>query len=68
MLTLNRKEGQAIFVGPDVKIIVMKVTQLPDGRHDVQLGCDGPDYISIDREEVRIRRLKNMDKIFNGNN
>jgi len=66
-LTLNRKEGQSIYVGNDVKVTIISISQLPSGEFDVRLGCDGPRHVSIDREEVRDRRIRNMDKLFNGN-
>lgn len=60
MLTLKRKEGQSIIIGEDIKIVIQEVIPLADGRYDVKVGCEAPQYITIDREEVRERRLKNI--------
>lgn len=68
MLTLKRKEGQAIFIGNDVRMVVQEVIPLEDGRYDVKLGFDAPRMVTIDREEVRERRIANLDKAFNGRN
>lgn len=67
MLTLNRKEGQAVYIGEDVVVVVKRIIPLADGRFDVKLGFDAPLHVTIDREEVRERRIKNMDRAFNGN-
>ena len=70
MLNLNRRIGQSIMVGEgqqEVKVVVNRVVPLLSGGYDVELGFDAPRHISIDRSEVRDRRIKNVDKLFNGN-
>ena len=46
---------------------VKRVVPLLSGGYDVELGFDAPRYIAIDRQEVRERRIKTVDKAFNGN-
>jgi len=70
MLNLNRKEGQSILIGEGdsmVTVRINKVLPLHNGGYDVILGCDAPNEVSIDREEVRERRIKHINGAFNGN-
>jgi len=47
MLILARKQGEAILIGEDVKVIVLEI----DGNQ-VRLGFEAPRHIPIDRGEV----------------
>lgn len=70
MLNLNRKEGQSIIIGEgsqQIRVVIKRVVPLLSGGHDVELGFEAPRYIAIDREEVRKRRIENVDKVFDGN-
>lgn len=66
MLTLKRKENQAIIIGEDIKIIIREVIPLTNGGYDVKISCQAPQHITIDREEVRERRLKNLARLKDG--
>ncbi len=47
MLVLARKKGQAIMIGPDIKIMVVEVT-----GETVRLGIEAPVEMDIFREEL----------------
>lgn len=47
MLVLNRKEGQSIRIGDDIRITVVEV----DGGQ-VKIGIDAPKQVGIHRQEV----------------
>jgi carbon storage regulator len=47
MLVLSRKEGESIFVGDNIEIVVVKIV---GGK--VRLGIKAPDEIPIHRMEV----------------
>jgi len=47
MLLLTRKRGQQIFIGDDIKIRVVRISE-----YQVTIGIDAPDDISIHREEI----------------
>ena len=68
MLILDRKESESVLIGDDVQVVITKITELPNGKFQVALGIDAPRHINIDRPEVRQRRIKNIEKAFNGNN
>ena len=53
MLVLNRGLGEKILIGND---IVIQVVDIYKGR--VRLGVDAPRELAIDREELRIAKLK----------
>jgi len=47
MLVLARKKGQSIFIGKDIKIVVVEVT-----GETVRLGIEAPARMEIYRSEV----------------
>lgn len=47
MLVLTRKAGEAIFIGEDVKIVIV---QIKGGQ--VQIGIEAPKTVHIKREEI----------------
>ncbi|MEJ0035311.1 MAG: carbon storage regulator [Gammaproteobacteria bacterium] len=52
MLILTRRPTQRVYIGEEIRITVLGVT-----GNVVRLGIDAPAHISIDREEVRERKL-----------
>lgn len=53
MLCLSRLPGQSLYIGEDIKIIVLEIR---DGRK-VRIGIDAPEDVRIYREEV-LNRIK----------
>lgn len=51
MLILTRRIGEALLIGNDVKVMVMGVK-----GNQVRIGVEAPDHVSVDREEIRIRK------------
>jgi carbon storage regulator len=47
MLVLSRKEGEAIFIGENVKIVVVEID-----RGKVRLGIEAPRDVPIYRQEL----------------
>lgn len=47
MLILNRKEGEAIFVGDNVKVVILGAR-----GNSVRLGIEAPKEVPVHREEV----------------
>ena len=47
MLVLSRKLGQAIQVGADIRITVVRID-----RNNVRIGIQAPDGVMIFREEI----------------
>lgn len=60
-LILKRKINQSIIVGEDVTIKIKDVV-VSDNTTVVQLEIDAPEYICVDREEVRVKRLERIKK------
>lgn len=52
MLMLARKEGEAIMIGDEIRIVIVSV----EGRN-IKVGIDAPKDIPVHREEV-YRRLR----------
>ena len=48
MLVLERRVGESILIGPNVRVTVAKIC---DGA--VRLGIEAPKDVPVDREEVR---------------
>ena len=48
MLVLARRLYESILIGDDIKVTV---TSIEFGK--VKIGIEAPDYIDIDREEIR---------------
>jgi len=47
MLTLTRKQNEAIMIGDDIKIVVKEIR-----RNQVRIGIVAPDDVKIHREEI----------------
>lgn len=56
MLVLTREHGEAIVVGDDITVTVVSI--LGD---KVRLGIDAPREVTVDRSEVRQKRLTPLD-------
>lgn len=65
MLILDRKELQVIHIGDDIVITVLGIRTGQNDEQYVRIGVNAPQHLSVDREEVRIRRLENVNKIVN---
>lgn len=55
MLVLQRKIGQSIYIGEDVKITIQDIS-----ADRVKLAIDAPKSISIMREELRMAKMSNL--------
>lgn len=53
MLMLARREGEAIMIGDEIRIVIVSI----EGR-DIKVGIDAPREIPVHREEV-YKRLHN---------
>jgi len=53
MLVITRKDSERIFIGDDIVITVMDIS-----RGKVRIGIEAPRELSVDREEVRARKLE----------
>lgn len=47
MLVLSRKEGEALRIGPNLRVVVVSVSS-----HQVRLAIEAPEHVAIHREEV----------------
>lgn len=47
MLVLSRKVNEAIRIGAEIKITIVRI-----GPHTVRVGIDAPDHLKIVREEL----------------
>ncbi len=61
MLVLQRKKGQALMIGDDIKISVVEVS--PDG---VRLAIDAPKSVKILREELVEATAVNKQSVIDG--
>jgi carbon storage regulator len=57
MLILSRNEGQTIYIGDNIKLTVLGIS----GKQ-VRIGVNAPDEVSIDREEIYIKKQKQLNK------
>lgn len=57
MLILSRNEGQTIYIGDNIKLTVLGI----NGKQ-VRIGVNAPDEVSIDREEIYIKKQKKLNK------
>jgi carbon storage regulator len=57
MLILSRNEGQTIYIGDNIKLTVLGI----NGKQ-VRIGVNAPDEVSIDREEIYIKKQKQLSK------
>lgn len=67
MLILNRRPGEKVIIGGEVEVTVTCVTTDPNGSPIVELGILAPKHVTIDREEVHLRRVSNVNRVLNGN-
>ena len=55
MLVLTRRAGEKIRIGDRIVITVVAA-----GKRQVQIGIEAPSEVSIDREEVRRRKVREV--------
>ena len=67
-IDIHYKGNNITTVNKDVTISIVETIDLMNGDYDISLGFNAPSYITIDRDEVRKRRIKNIDRAFNGSN
>lgn len=60
MLILTRRPHEAVMIGDDVKI---QVLGYKGGQ--VRLGIEAPSEIEVDREEVRLRKKREAERLAN---
>ena len=53
MLVLSRRADEAIVIGDDIVVTILDVS-----ANQVRIGIDAPSRLSIDRHEVRERKLE----------
>lgn len=53
MLVLSRNPDEAIVIGDNIKITIVKV----NSNGSVRIGIDAPKDVRVDREEVAKRKL-----------
>lgn len=56
-LVLSRNIGESICIGDDIKISILDVR-----GNQVRIGLEAPRNISVDREEIRNRKLGKPDQ------
>jgi len=54
MLTLYRRRGEKIIIGEGENMITITYLGMDDDR--IKLGFDAPRHISVDREEIRLKK------------
>lgn len=57
MLILSRNLGQLIHIGDNVVVKVIEI----NGKH-VKIGIDAPKSVSVDREEIYLRKKASLGK------
>jgi carbon storage regulator len=57
MLVLSRKVGESIIINKDIKVLVLDVK-----GHQVKIGVQAPDGVSINREEIQDKINAQADK------
>lgn len=62
MLVLKRREGQKIIIGNDITIVVVRTTDV-DGSSEVTLGIDAPNHVTVDRQELREKRINRINGV-----
>ena len=55
MLILSRKLGESVIIGENVKVTVVDIN-----RGKIRLGVAAPPGIVVDREEIHLRKLKDI--------
>jgi carbon storage regulator len=51
MLVLSRRLNESIIIAEEVRVTVLKITP-----HRIELGVDASSHISVDREEIHLRK------------
>lgn len=54
-LKLRRRIGEKLFIDGNIVVTLLEIR-----RNQVQLQIDAPDDISIDREEIHLRKQKEL--------
>jgi carbon storage regulator len=57
MLILSRKIGESIIINNDIKVLVLDVK-----GHQVKIGVQAPDGVSVNREEIQDKINAQADK------
>ena len=58
MLVLQRKIGQSIYVGEDIKLTIQDITS-----DKVKISIEAPKDITIMREELKLATMNNMEAL-----
>lgn len=58
MLVLQRKIGQSIYIGEDIKITIQDITS-----DKVKISIEAPKDISIIREELKLATMSNLEAL-----
>lgn len=58
MLVLMRKEFESICIGNDIRVCVVEIRN----NGTVRLGIEAPKHVTVDREEVSIRKKQEQIK------
>lgn len=62
MLVLQRKTGQSIYIGDDIKITIQDITS-----DKVKVSIDAPKDIPIIREELKLASMSNQEALSSSN-
>lgn len=57
MLILTRRVSEALIFDDNIKVTVLGIK-----GNQIRLGIDAPKEITVDREEIHLRRKQNMQK------
>lgn len=57
MLIMTRRQGEEILIGDDIRVAVIGIK-----GGQVQLGIEAPKNVSVDRPEVRARKVANGER------
>lgn len=55
MLILTRRVGETLMIGDDIKVTVLGVK-----GNQVRIGVDAPRDVTVDREEIHLRRVAEL--------
>jgi carbon storage regulator len=53
MLVLTRRVGTSMIINGDVSVVILKIR-----GNQVRIGVEAPKNISVDREEIHFRKIK----------
>ena len=57
MLVISRKNLQGLWIGDDVRIVIIE-----NKNGTVRIGIDAPKEIIVDRDEVRQRKMESHER------